>query len=46
MTKVKHLQCGIKTARERFAEANNWRYPRNRFTLDALIYGLYSGGLK
>lgn len=31
-------------ARQRFAEANGWRYTRRGFTLDALIKGQYSGG--
>jgi hypothetical protein len=32
-------------ARERFAKANGWRFSRSPFTIDALIYGKYSGGM-
>jgi hypothetical protein len=38
------IDMQYQTARERFAEANGWRYSKSRFTLDALMRGIYSGG--
>jgi hypothetical protein len=32
-------------ARQRFAKANGWSFTRNAFTLDALMRGMYSGGM-